>query len=248
MGRVEFEGRAYDFKWESFAILGIVGPLLSLAIYYSNDYVWLHEITAKITVWSLNLLTGLDNQVVWAASSTDIGYPKYSNFEPGWFIIIEGKETGPIRFTTFCTGIQAIAIFIGVTITIPQSTIAETNVDIWPRKIKAMIACSFLFYVVNVMRMWLQLYLYYQGFDWEDVHYPISAASSFIAIAAILLLNKYVPEFIMGFIWVGDEVRAFIRKSRERFEGELKQEDKVNEKSADSEIPDINEKLQDVKE
>ena len=133
--------------------------------------------------------------------------------------------------------IQAIDIFVGVTITIPHSTIAETNVDIWPRKIKAMIACSFLFYVVNIMRMWLQLYLYYKGFDWEDVHYPISAASSFIAIAAILLLNKYVPEFIMGFIWVGDAVRAFIRKSREQFEGVSAQEENIDQKSLENETP-----------
>lgn len=204
MGKIEFEGRQYDFTWTGLLILAIGAPLLSVLIYFSNDYIWLHEITAKITIWSLNLITGLQNEV---------HYSIWGNY---WYINMQNaNSTGflpRIQFTTFCTGIQAIAIFIGVIVFIPHPTIEATRKDIWVRKIKALIICSALFYFVNIVRMWIQLYLYHIGYAWDDVHYPISAASSFIAIAAILVMHKYVPEFIMALIWISDQVRNKIKK------------------------------------
>jgi exosortase/archaeosortase family protein len=203
MGKIVFENRTYDFTWKGLLFLAIGGPILSLLIYYSNDYVWLHEITAKITVYTLNLITGLNSQVV------------YSEYTGYWYILMENADRTQylprIQFTTFCTGIQAIAIFVGVIVFIPHTTIPETNKDIWPRKVRAMVECSLLFYVVNIIRMWIQLYLYHIGYEWDSIHYPISAASSFIAIAAILLMHKRVPEFIMSLIWMGDQLRIKIK-------------------------------------
>ncbi|MHA1856850.1 MAG: hypothetical protein ACTSWX_06195, partial [Promethearchaeota archaeon] len=69
-----------------------------------------------------------------------------------------------------------------------------------------------VFYVVNIFRMVLQLYLYQRGADWDSVHYPISAASSFIAVACVLLMHKFVPEFIMSLIWIGDELKAMFKE------------------------------------
>ncbi len=51
--------------------------------------------------------------------------------------------------------------------------------------------------------MLIQLYLYYLGYAWEDIHYSISAASSFIAAIIILLLHKWMPEFILSIIYMG---------------------------------------------
>jgi exosortase/archaeosortase family protein len=262
MGKIEYEGKVYEFDYKGLIILGIFGPLISLLIYYSNDYVWLHEITAKITVFTLNLLTGLDNQVVWAEYSTELGLPNYSNWNPGWFIIIVGKETGPIRFTTFCTGIQAISIFTGVILAIPHSKDEVTSKDIWQRKAKGVFICSLLFYVVNIVRMWIQLYLYQIGYAWDDIHYSISAASSFIAIVAILVMHKYTPEFIMSLLWLGDQVRAALKKGKidpkelEKIEEEIASEEssdakenlEKDDKETDKPIKDNSEKLDPEKE
>ncbi len=206
MGRIEFENRTYEFTWSSIILLAVGGPLLSLWIYYSNDYVWLQGITAQITIWSLNLITGMQNQAV------------YSSFGNYWYLLIQNTASPsqylePIEFETFCTGIQAIAIFVGVIVFIPHSIAKETSKDIWPRKIKAIVAISILFYIVNIIRMWIQLYLYHIGYSWDSVHYPISAASSFIAIVAVLLIHKYVPEFIMSLIWIGNEIRHLIKRN-----------------------------------
>lgn len=220
-GKIEFENKVYEFTWIGILMFAIFAPLIALGVYYSNDYIWLHEITSKITVWSLNLITGLNNYVD--------NNPRYD--EP-WFIHIENStQTGYlpiIQFTTFCTGIQAIAIFMGVILAVPHSVDKNTSKDIWRRKIIATIACSLLFYVVNIMRMWLQLYLYHIGYAWEDIHYSISAASSFIAIIAILLLHKIVPEFIMSIIWAMDQVRMKVKAAKG---WEDTDSQKVNEKN-----------------
>ena len=72
--------------------------------------------------------------------------------------------------------------------------------------------------------MILQLVLYRNGSEWDDVHYPISAASSFIAVACVLLMHKFVPEFIMSLIWIGDEIRAKIKPAVDEIESESDEE------------------------
>ena len=62
--------------------------------------------------------------------------------------------------------------------------------------------------------MLIQLYLYYIGYAWEDIHYSISAASSFIAAIIILLLHKWIPEFILSIIYTGTLVSEPIKKKR----------------------------------
>jgi hypothetical protein len=62
--------------------------------------------------------------------------------------------------------------------------------------------------------MVIQLYLYSIGYRWEDIHYSISAASSFIAAIIILLLHKWIPEFIISIIYAGSIVDKKINDNR----------------------------------
>ena len=201
MGNIEYEGKKYDFSWLSIAILFIGAPLIAFGIYFSHDWVWLHEISAKTTIWILNGLSGAQNYVY---------FNDYDPTQP-WIIHLPGTPLD-IHFETLCTGIHAVAIFVGVILCIPHSKDKETSKDIWKRKIEAIIVTSIVFYVVNIFRMVLQLYLYQRGADWDSVHYPISAASSFIAVACVLLMHKFVPEFIMSLIWIGDELKAMFKE------------------------------------
>ncbi|QEE16490.1 archaeosortase H [Promethearchaeum syntrophicum] len=201
MGNIEYEGKNYDFKWLSIAILFIGAPIIAYGIWISHNWVWLHEISAKITIWILNLLSGAENVVY---------FNDYDLTQP-WIIHLPGTRSD-IHFETLCTGVHAIAIFVGAILCVPHSINKETSKDIWKRKIIAMLVTSLVFYVVNIFRMVLQLYLYQRGADWDSVHYPISAASSFIAVACVLIMHKYVPEFIMSLIWIGDELKAMIKE------------------------------------
>ncbi|MEJ2280101.1 MAG: hypothetical protein P8Y70_20480, partial [Candidatus Lokiarchaeota archaeon] len=73
---------------------------------------------------------------------------------------------------------------------------------------------ALIFYVVNIIRMIIQLWLYYIGYAWNDIHYSISAASSFIAAIIVLLMHRWNPEFILSFIYTGALFKRKFKKSK----------------------------------
>jgi len=201
---IEFEGKKYIFSTNSIFILVIGAPLLAFLIYLFFDMptnYWLHEIVVKQTSYFLNLLFNMESEVIY---NPQLQYH--------WLFSIPGRA--PIYFETFCTGIQAICVFAGIIICTPHSQDRATNEDIAWRKTKALVVSSLLFYVVNIIRMLIQLYLYYIGYAWVDIHYSISAASSFIAAIIILLLHKWIPEFILSIIYTGTLITEPMKAKR----------------------------------
>ncbi len=216
--KVKFDNLVYEFDWLKILLFAVGTPLLSIVIFYSHNWVWLHEISAKITVWVLNQLTN---------GKSFVDSINLESSDTPWKIYIvtaEGVSLSYITFETLCTGIHAIAIFVGVILFAPHSYHAKTNENIWNRKFKAIAWTAFIFYLVNIFRMVLQLYLYRNGSKWDDVHYSISSASSFIAVACVLIVNKFVPEFIMSLIWIGEDLKRLIGSSKETEEVEEQDE------------------------
>ncbi len=203
---IEFEGKKYSFTVRSLVVFAIGAPLLAWFTYFLFDLqvnYWLHEIVVKQTVFVLNLLFNMGVKGVY--------YPvgKYQ-----WYFSIPGRPN--IYFETFCTGIQAINVFVGIILFIPHSLNKENNEDIIWRKTKALVISSVIFYFVNILRMVIQLYLYYIGYAWDDIHVSISAASSFIAAIIVLLLHRWIPEFIISIIFAGTLIyRRLKAKSKE---------------------------------
>ncbi|MFX1409998.1 MAG: archaeosortase H [Promethearchaeota archaeon] len=201
---IEFEGKRYIFSIKSIIIFAIGAPISAYLIYLFFDLklnYWLHEIVVKQTVLFLNLFFDM-------GASTN-----YTPFEKNpWEFVVPGRD--PIGFETFCTGVQAICVFAGIIIFTPHSKDKTTNEDILWRKAKALIVSSVIFYVVNIIRMLIQIYLYYIGYDWDDIHVSISAASSFIAAIIVLLLHKWIPEFILSIIYTGTLIGQKIKKLR----------------------------------
>ena len=201
---IEFEGKKYYFTIRSIAILAIGAPVLSYLVYLFFDTqmnYWLHEIVVKQTVFFMNLLFNMNAEAVYSP----VG--KYY-----WSFVIPGR--GRIYFETFCTGIQAICVFAGIIICTPHSRDRKTNEDIVWRKTKSLIVSSIIFYVVNIIRMIIQLYLFYMGYAWVDIHYSISAASSFVAAIIVLLMHKWIPEFILSIIYTGTLVSKKLKEKR----------------------------------
>jgi exosortase/archaeosortase family protein len=190
---IEFEGKKYVFSINSILILAIGAPLMGYMTYLFFDVeinYWLHETVIKQTVYFLNLFFNMGADAIY--------YP-VGKFH--WSFSIPGRSS--IYFETFCTGIQAINIFVGVIVCTPHSKDKNTNKDIIWRKAKSLIISSVIFYLVNIIRMLIQIYLYYIGYPWESIHVSISAASSFIAAIIVLLLHKWIPEFIISIIYAG---------------------------------------------
>ena len=207
---IEFEGKKYHFPIYQILLLAIGAPISAFYIYMFFDNVsnyWLHEVVVKQTAFFLRLIFNID---------VDVHYSPIGKYHWGFIFSgnINGDPLGGINFETFCTGIQAICVFAGVIIFTPHSKDRDTNKDIIWRKTKSLIVSSILFYIVNIIRMLIQLQLYYIGYRWEDIHYSISAASSFIAAIIILLLHKWIPEFIISIIYTGTLVSEPIKARR----------------------------------
>lgn len=205
---IEFEEKKYAFSINSILILAIGAPILAYLVYFFFDNpsnYWLHEIVVKQTSYFLNLFFEMDSSALYNPTG------KYH-----WKFVIPGRSD--IYFETFCTGIQAICVFAGIIICTPHSQFKDSNKDIIWRKTKALIVSSVIFYVVNIVRMLIQLELYYIGYEWADIHYSISAASSFIAAIIILLLHKWIPEFIISIIYTGTVISKAIKKEEDKTE------------------------------
>ncbi|MFX0028749.1 MAG: archaeosortase H [Candidatus Hermodarchaeota archaeon] len=203
---IEYNDNKYIFSIRSLILFAIGAPVSAYLIYLFFDLeinYWLHEIVVKQTVYFLNIFFNMDARALY----NPIG--KYH-----WDYIIPGKSN--ISFETFCTGIQAICIFAGVIIFTPHSQDANTNKDIIWRKTKSLIISSAIFYVVNIIRMLIQIELYSIGYAWEDIHFSISAASSFIAAIIVLLMHKWIPEFIISIIYIGTLVSEPVKQNRKK--------------------------------
>ncbi len=208
---IEYNERKYIFSIRSLIIFAIGAPVSAYLIYLFFDLrinYWLHEIVVKQTAYFLNLFFNMSAEAQFAPSG------KYD-----WRFFIPGKT--PIYFETFCTGIQAICIFVGIIIFTPHSQDRKTREDIIWRKTKALIVSSVIFYVVNIIRMLIQLELYYIGYEWNDIHVSISAASSFIAAIIVLLMHKWIPEFILSIIYIGTLISEPIKQKRKKKVKEL---------------------------
>ncbi|MBA7514826.1 hypothetical protein ES705_06861 [subsurface metagenome] len=201
---IEFNERKYIFSIPSIIIFAIGTPILSYLVFLFFDMkfnYWLHEIVVKQTVYFLNLFFN--------TGATAIPVGKYH-----WDFTVPGKSN--ISFETFCTGVQAIALFVGLIIFTPHSQDPNTKRDIVWRKTKSLVISSVIFYVVNIIRMIIQIELYNIGYPWEDIHFSISAASSFIAAIIVLLMHKWIPEFIISIIYVGTLVSEPVKQKRKK--------------------------------
>ena len=208
---IEFEDKKYVFSFNSLMLLGVGTPLLAIVIYFFFDteaQFWLHEIVVKQTIYFLNLFFDMDVSTSYIPSGI---YHFSFNFVGN----IDGDPLGSIYFETFCTGIQAICVFAGIIICTPHSQDKRTNKDIIWRKAKSLIMSSVIFYVVNIIRMLIQIELYYLGYPWDSIHVSISAASSFIAAIIILLLHKWIPEFIISIIYIGTLISRKVKHVRQ---------------------------------
>ncbi|MHA1986640.1 MAG: archaeosortase H [Promethearchaeota archaeon] len=201
---IEFDEKKYIFSIRSLIFFALGAPISAWLIYlFFNLQInhWLHEVVVKQTTFFLNLFFNMN------AEAVPVSHPVYS-----WSFQLPVRD--PIFFETFCTGVQAIVIFIGVIVFTPHSQDVNTKRDVIWRKTKSLIISSLIFYIVNIIRMLIQIQLYNIGYAWDDIHFSISAASSFIAAIIVLLMHRWIPEFIISIIYIGTLVSQPIKQRR----------------------------------
>jgi exosortase/archaeosortase family protein len=141
--------------------------IIILTVYYLPNYFFLEKTAAEHTAILLNSL----------------GVPVQTKVLNG-SVFLEN-----IKIVKDCTGIQVIAVFLGLIIPVPNAPIK--------RKILTLAAVSVLLYGANLLRIGLEFSLVYLNMlPWSLAHYPLSLL---LGIAGVLILvfvaNRLMPEF-----------------------------------------------------
>lgn len=166
----QLEQRAPSLSSRDFLlVLGYLAAFAAISsiIYYLPDYYWLEIATAYSSEAVLRIL-GISAVVTQTSSGV---------------LLNEFLVDRP------CTGIQVVAAFAGILLPLPKLTLS--------RKILGLVLVAVGVYLANIVRIVVQLWVYYAGlFDWTTIHGPGGVALGIISVATlVILLDRLVPEF-----------------------------------------------------
>jgi exosortase/archaeosortase family protein len=141
--------------------------MIILTIYYIPDYFFLEKATADHTALFLNAI-GISVQ------STAFGNAAFIS---------------EIQIVKDCTGIQVLAVFLGLIVPLPNASLKKKAVSL--------LVVSSILYSANVIRIALEFWLVYFGIlPWSLAHYPLSLALGIVGVLLLVLVtNRFLPEF-----------------------------------------------------
>lgn len=141
--------------------------LIILTAYYLPNYLFLEKATADNASSLLNLF----------------GMPVSAA------IIGDGAYLEDIRIVKDCTGVQVIAVFLGLLLPLPNAG--------WKKKLLTLGIISTILYAANVLRITLEFSLVYLGvLPWSLAHYPMSLLLGVVGVFVLVLVtDKSLPEF-----------------------------------------------------
>ncbi len=141
--------------------------MIVLTVYYLPNYLFLEMATANHAA-SLLGIAGIHVQAI------NIG---------------DGAYLGNVRIVKECTGIQVIAVFLGLLIPLPNAS--------WKRKLLALSIVSVILYAANAVRIALEFSLVYLGvLPWSLAHYPMSLLLGIIGVLVLVVItDRLLPEF-----------------------------------------------------
>jgi exosortase/archaeosortase family protein len=148
-------------------LYSVAAIIIILTVYYLPNYFFLEKATAEHTAILLNSL----------------GVPVQTRVLNGSVFLDN------IKIVKDCTGVQVIAVFLGLIIPVPNAPVK--------RKILTLAAVSVLLYGANLLRIGLEFSLVYLNLlPWSLAHYPLSLL---LGIAGVFILvfvsNRLMPEF-----------------------------------------------------
>ena len=113
---------------------------------------------------------------------------------------IEGHVIlGNYEIVRDCTGVQVIAVFLGLIVPLPKVS--------WKKKAYSLIVLGILIYLSNLFRVVLEYWLVENHIlPYSIAHYPLSLIMGIIGVFFLVLINNsMIPEF-------GDYVFTTVRK------------------------------------
>jgi exosortase/archaeosortase family protein len=167
---------------KNFLIYGVLSITIILVVYYVPNYFLLETSVANHSAILLSLL-GINAPVQYIGESVLIGN----------YAVIKD-----------CTGIQVIAVFIGLILPLPKVSVKKKAISL--------ILLSSIIYVSNIARLMLEYYLVTKGIlPWSLAHYPLSLVLGVAGVFLLVIVNdRIMPEF-------GEYVFSLTKSLRELF-------------------------------
>ncbi|MFW9831850.1 MAG: hypothetical protein ACFFD8_08745 [Candidatus Thorarchaeota archaeon] len=117
-----------------------------------------------------------------------------------------------------CTGIQVIAVFIGLILPLPRGT--------WFRKFLAIGVVIIMLFVANVLRVVYEIWLVFWGIlPWELAHYPMSFV---LGVVGVFILCIVAIILVPGFIETFEDMIYYLFPPKQK-ESLQSNEDSLNE-------------------
>jgi exosortase/archaeosortase family protein len=162
------DGHVADRRYQAYTIARFVGIALAIAIglYYLPDYFFLEKITAEHSAILVELM-GIP-ATVWTQGSAVF----LNQFE----------------IERMCTGVQVIAVFLGILIALPKAAIKK--------RILALGVVAISVYFANIARIAFEIWLLYSGIlPWSLAHYPTGLILGVFSVAFLVLVaDHFIPE------------------------------------------------------
>ncbi len=145
----------------------VLALTLTSIVYYLPNYFFLERIIADHSTTILQF-SGLDVQLN---------------------VYGEKAFINDIRVVRECTGIQAIAVFMGLILPLPKVS--------WKRKGSVLIAIFPFVYISNLLRVVFEYWLLAKEIlPWHLIHYPLSLLLGVIGVFLLVLISdKLMPQF-----------------------------------------------------
>jgi len=105
------------------------------------------------------------------------------------FLVLNNRAfINQIEIVKECTGIQVVAVFIGLIIPLPKVS--------FRKKIEAITLVFFTVYLANILRIVIEVWFLYKGFlPWSQAHGPLGTLLSIISVAIFFLITeRFIPE------------------------------------------------------
>jgi len=145
----------------------IAATIIVLTVYYLPNYFFLEKATAD---HAASLLNSLGMQV-------------QAQIVGGIVFLAD------IRIVKDCTGVQVIAVFLGLLIPLPNAPLKN--------KLITLAIVSAILYAANVLRIALEFWLVHLSIlPWSLAHYPLSLLLGIIGVFVLVLItDRLLPEF-----------------------------------------------------
>jgi exosortase/archaeosortase family protein len=146
-------------------VLGITS-VIALVLYYLPNYFFFEKLIAEHSAILMELI-GIKATV--------------------WY---QGNQVflNQFEIQRMCTGIQVIAVFLGIIVAMPKVAIKK--------RLTALGIVAVTVYVANIGRIALEIWLLYNGIlPWSLAHYPTGLILGVFAVAFLIIVtDHFIPE------------------------------------------------------